>query len=725
MGPIDRVRKKRADCCVSEGQSLSLKVCVPVATAIYRLLESEELATLGAESGPMRKPERKESERSSGPGVLYSAMFAPQSSLWLQCLGVLGHPNTSHKLNGKPVLRVKAKADAKGWAKKRSEERKGQRRSSSRIIEEPSRTTALLCYSKEPMGTLLEPELSPREGREAMEVPLVNFENLDDIGINLGDPSDSGYPTSPTSDAPDANQGNCGINSPTHSPQRGRPLRHSPASPPTLSKKETSSCNSLISNWKVLVNSECTPNEALLGKVAKECCEDYFAEKQKFQEGEQKVVINVSGMMYETTLKTLNQFPNTLLGDPMKRIDYFDPMRNEYFFDRNRPSFDGILYFYQSGGKIRRPANVPLDVFTDEMVFYQLGQEVMEQFKEDEGFIKEPEPQLPTSEVHRQFWLLFEYPESSSAARSVALVSVFVITISICIFCLETLPEFRDEREFLPSFVNLTRDANGTLLSPAPHQKVSAFTDPFFVVETICIIWFCFELGVRFVVCPSKSEFFSNIMNVIDIVSIMPYFITVITELMASQEEDPAANQNMSLATLRVIRLVRVFRIFKLSRHSKGLQILGQTLKASMRELGLLIFFLFIGVILFSSAIYFAEVDEPDTQFVSIPEGFWWAVVTMTTVGYGDMCPITLGGKMVGILCAIAGVLTIALPVPVIVSNFNYFYHRETEQGDKIMIEAATEAVANQKNNTEEKYESNYSLDKSNGNWQTGKNGIP
>ncbi|XP_028302459.1 potassium voltage-gated channel subfamily A member 10 [Gouania willdenowi] len=561
-----------------------------------------------------------------------------------------------------------------------------------------------------------------------MEVPLVDFENMDDVGINLGDPNDSGYPTSPPSEAPDQNLLIHRLSSPQQSPNRGRRRHHSgqeglsPSTPPTLTTKANSSSGSLISNLKLLINSE-SPTDSVFSKIPKNCYDNEdLLEKYYMEEKDEKVVINVSGLMFETQLSTLSKFPDSLLGNPMKRISYFDSLRNEYFFDRNRPSFDGILYFYQSGGRIRRPANVPLDVFANEIVFYELGHEAMEQFREDEGFTKEPEVLLPTNELQRQFWLLFEYPESSSAARSVALVSVFVIIISIFIFCLETLPEFREDHDLVQGFTQLI---NGTQDGSAPHpaaKDIMAYlTDPFFIVETICIIWFCFEAGVRFVVCPSKSAFFNNIMNIIDIFSIIPYFVTLGTELATTPDDDMNSSQNMSLAILRIIRLVRVFRIFKLSRHSKGLQILGQTLKASMRELGLLIFFLFIGVILFSSAIYFAEVDEPQTQFVSIPDGFWWAVVTMTTVGYGDMCPITMGGKMVGTLCAIAGVLTIALPVPVIVSNFNYFYHRETEQEEKQMIDAATEAAQKL---CDAKYGSSLSLNKSNSTWQNEKNSM-
>lgn len=387
------------------------------------------------------------------------------------------------------------------------------------------------------------------------------------------------------------------------------------------------------------------------------------------QECSERVIINISGLRFETQLKTLARFPATLLGDPRKRMRFFDPLRNEYFFDRNRPSFDSILYYYQSGGRLRRPVSVPVDIFLEEIRFYELENEVIEVFRDDEGLPKEEERTLPDNEFQRQFWLLFEYPESSGPARIIAIVSVMVILISIIIFCLETLPEFRE----VPA-VPVTNIS-------APGKELTPFTDPFFMVETLCVVWFSLEFTMRFLSCPSKPAFFKNIMNLIDVVAIAPYFITLSMDL---AEHQGSSQQAASLAILRVIRLVRVFRIFKLSRHSKGLQILGQTLHASLRELGLLIFFLIIGVVLFSSSVYFAEAEDPETKFISIPDAFWWAVVTMTTVGYGDMCPSTIGGKFVGSLCAIAGVLTIALPVPVIVSNFNYFYHRENEEEENV-----------------------------------------
>lgn len=139
------------------------------------------------------------------------------------------------------------------------------------------------------------------------------------------------------------------------------------------------------------------------------------------------------------------------------------------------------------------------------------------------------------------------------------------------------------------------------------------------------------------------------------------------------------------LPVLRVVRLVRVFRILKLSRHSASLQVLGNTLKESVRELGMLVFFVSMGVLVFSSALYYADYAEsgPGRRFRSIPDTFWYSLVTMTTVGYGEVVPHTTIGKIIGSMCAVCGVLTLALPVPVIVSNFQFFYERDAGRNAK------------------------------------------
>ena len=113
----------------------------------------------------------------------------------------------------------------------------------------------------------------------------------------------------------------------------------------------------------------------------------------------------------------------------------------------------------------------------------------------------------------------------------------------------------------------------------------------------------------------------------------------------------------------------------------------------------LLVFFLVLGIVIFASLVYYAERIQanPHNDFNSIPLGLWWALVTMTTVGYGDMAPKTYVGMFVGALCALAGVLTIALPVPVIVSNFAMYYsHTQVSDADTatIIFHSASSAVA-------------------------------
>lgn len=140
--------------------------------------------------------------------------------------------------------------------------------------------------------------------------------------------------------------------------------------------------------------------------------------------------------------------------------------------------------------------------------------------------------------------------------------------------------------------------------------------------------------------------------------------------------EDFATNRSLQRAYdfFSLLRICRVFLIFKLARHYTGLRVLLLALKASIKEMLLLTIFMIIGMVIFSTLIYYAEYNQ-EGQFKDIPTGFWWAIVTMTTVGYGDVHPKSGPGYVVGAVCALSGMLATGLPIPIIANNFTFFYN--------------------------------------------------
>lgn len=153
----------------------------------------------------------------------------------------------------------------------------------------------------------------------------------------------------------------------------------------------------------------------------------------------------------------------------------------------------------------------------------------------------------------------------------------------------------------------------------------------------------------------------SNWIDIITVVTYIPQFIQIAVRGELTEEVE-------IIASIRVLRLFRFFRL------SSGLEVLKHTMIASSKEIMLLLLLLMIPVTLFATIVYFCERKVNNTKFKTIPESFWWAIVTMTTVGYGDMAPKTTTGKAFGAFCASCSLLILALPVSIIGNNFSLFY---------------------------------------------------
>ncbi|XP_055349348.1 uncharacterized protein LOC129596176 [Paramacrobiotus metropolitanus] len=406
-----------------------------------------------------------------------------------------------------------------------------------------------------------------------------------------------------------------------------------------------------------------------------------------------EITVSVNGAEFIFKQYELDNYPNSLLGNVEKRRPYYNPKEKLYFFPRNTDIFPAIHYYYRSNGALQRPPYISLRRFIDEVEFFQLGREAIIPLLELEG-IYIVETQEPDSPRQKYWFHVFENLEYNTLAKIVAAISIGATGTSVLVFCLETMEVFQSWNCSLPdSYLN-----NASQLHVDPHYHHvyntsratfgTLFTEnctgpaALFIVETMCVTWFIFELIIRFAVSPRRWKFLRSALNFIDFLAILPYFVSL-AELFYGETSTLVVVNTLGL--LRTIRLIKLVRLFKFSRHSRRIQMIAEILKATWAELGLAVYFLLIASVLFGSLAYIAETDsEGEEHISSIPRGMYWAWITMLTIGYGDVVPMTAWGKLVGSVCAVIGLVFWSIPMTFVSDKFDV-YRRLYKDRDYLM----------------------------------------
>lgn len=186
------------------------------------------------------------------------------------------------------------------------------------------------------------------------------------------------------------------------------------------------------------------------------------------------------------------------------------------------------------------------------------------------------------------------------------------------------------------------------------------------IIEGISIAIFTIEYLLRIITSDlhyheinkikSVFKYIKSPMAVIDLLAIIPFYLPMIIPI--------------DLRILRILRLTRLFRIFKINRYTKSLKLILKVLKRKKEELLITLFVTMIMLLLSSAIMYIIETNDQPENFPNIIAAFWWAIATLTTVGYGDVYPVTVWGKIISGIIALLGVGLVALPTGIISSGF-------------------------------------------------------
>lgn len=216
-----------------------------------------------------------------------------------------------------------------------------------------------------------------------------------------------------------------------------------------------------------------------------------------------------------------------------------------------------------------------------------------------------------------------------------------------------------------------------------------------FTIEYILRAWISVEDPRYQSPVRGRLKYLASPMALVDLVAVLPFYLGMLFNI-----------------DTRLLRVLRLFRIFKLSRHFSAMSVLLTVIRKELPILISAIFIMLVLVVLASAGMFLVERNvQPDT-FGTIPRAMWWATITLTTVGYGDVIPVTAAGKILGIFITILGVGMAALPAGILASGFNREVHKRREEYRTLVRDALADGELDTSEKKElERYSTNMGLD--------------
>uniref|UniRef100_H3BCP8 Si:rp71-39b20.4 n=1 Tax=Latimeria chalumnae TaxID=7897 RepID=H3BCP8_LATCH len=399
--------------------------------------------------------------------------------------------------------------------------------------------------------------------------------------------------------------------------------------------------------------------------------------------------VNVGGTVFLISCSAAMRYPKTRVGklalysDPLKKLelcDDFSVQTNEFFFDRDPIVFHYIFHFYKSSVLWIMDELCPRN-FLEEIEYWgipmkfsirccrMLLEEKQDEVKEDLKVQRDLQAELEPLETEEHFegkclgeyrkriWNLVENPYSSIPAKIIAILASLFVLISIVVMALSTVEELQ------------SKNSNGK-----PYMEL---------VEVVCVAFFTAEYLLRLMSTADITKFLRSVINTVDLIAILPFYIQFAFEFSVEKggdhyQEDIEKMENVGKVgkILKIIRLMRILRILKLARHSTGLKAFGFTLRQCYQQVCCLCLFITMGIFTFSALMHSVEHDVPGTNFTSIPDAWWWAAVSISTVGYGDTVPETLLGRFVAFGCISFGIILNGMPISILYNKFSDYYSK-------------------------------------------------